>query len=94
MAPRIIELARANASPIALQTNLFFGGRGQGAACGDRFGSAVACNEGAYLKLLQNGIRPAGGAGPDTQARYIEVFPADAIAYPAAIAAAHAALAR
>lgn len=32
--------------------------------------------------------------GPSAQARYVEVFPSDAIAYPAAIAAAHAALTR
>jgi hypothetical protein len=94
VAPRIVELARTNKLPIAFQTNLYYGPQGKGAACGGRFGTAAACNEDSYAKLLQNGIRPAGGAGPSAQARYIEVFPPDAIAFPAAIAAAHAALTR
>jgi hypothetical protein len=92
VAPRIVELARANRLPIAFQTNLFYGGQGKGAACGGKFGAAVPCNPDTYMKLLQNGIRPAGGVGPSAQARYIEVFPSDAMAFPAAIAAAHAAL--
>jgi hypothetical protein len=94
VAARIVELARANRLPIAFQTNLFYGGKGKGAACGGRFGAAGACNQDTYAKLLQNGIRPAGGVGPSEQARYIEVFPSDAIAFPAAIATAHAALTR
>ena len=92
VAPRIVELARAYRLPIAFQTNLFYGAQGKGAACGGHFGAAVPCNGDTYIKLLQNGIRPAGGVGPSAQSRYIEVFPSDAIAFPAAIAAAHAAL--
>jgi hypothetical protein len=91
-ATRPIELARANGLPVAWQTNLFLGGQAKGAACGGEFGNSRPCDETSYLKLLQNGIHPAGGAGPNAQARYIEVFPADALAFPSVVAAAHAAL--
>ena len=54
----------------------------------------MSSNEQSFLKLLQNGIHPAGGTGPNAQARYIEVFPSDAVAFPQAIATAHAELTR
>lgn len=93
-APRAVELARTNGLPIAWQTNLFYGGQGKGAACGGKFGQATPCDAASYRTLLERGIHPAGGAGASAQARFIEVFPFDALAFPTAIAAAHAALMR
>jgi hypothetical protein len=84
-----VALARNNSLPIAWQTNLFYGGQGQGAGAVGRFGETVACDEASYLKLLENGIHPVGGTGPNAQACFIEVFPYDAITFPLAIIAAH-----
>jgi len=91
-APRAVELARTNGLPIAWQTNLYFGSQGKGAACGGKFGKASQCDAASYLRLLENGLHPAGGGGASAQARFIEVFPSDAVAFPEDIAAAHAAL--
>lgn len=93
-APRAVELARTNGLPIAWQTNLFYGGQGRGAACGGKFGQATPCDAASYLALLERGIHPAGGAGASAQARYIEVFPFDALTFSTAIGSAHTALTR
>ena len=89
---RTIELSAANGLPVAWQTNLFFGGDAKGAGYGGRIGTARPCDNASYLRLLQNGIAPEGGHGPNARARYIEVFPFDALAFPAAVESAHRAL--
>ena len=89
--PQAVALARSNRLPLAWQTNLLLG---QSAAASGTFGNATPCNEESFLRLLRNGIHPQGGTGPSERARYIEVFPPDAIAFPTAIATAHAELTR
>jgi hypothetical protein len=91
---RLPALAMKYRLELAWQTNLFFGGRGQGAACGGELRNPVACDESSFLKLLRTGINAADGAGTKAPVRFIEVFPGDALAFPAATAAAHAELAR
>jgi Beta-galactosidase len=70
----------------AFQTNEYLGG--QGAACSEPVTSPTPCNAATYLTLLQTGIYPLGQANP-LRAQYIEVFHANATAFPADIQQAH-----
>jgi hypothetical protein len=88
----VMALARAHDLPVAWQTNLWLGREGKGAACGGTIARGTVCNDDQYLNLLEQGIHPAGGAGRNAQGRFIEVFAADVVAHPAAIAKAHAEL--
>lgn len=79
--PRTVGLARAN---------------GKGAACSgggngfqQQMQNAIPCSESSFLRMLHNGMSPQGGAGPDKNGLFIEVFPSDVIAFPGAIKAAH-----
>lgn len=88
--PTVMGLARTNNLPVAWQTNLWLGKDKKGAACGGTVEHGAVCTNDAYLKLLERGIHPAGGSGPSSLGRYIEVFSFDAVAHPDAIAKAHA----
>lgn len=87
--PRVMELARQFAVPVAWQTNFYLGREGKGAACGGEFGNAVRCDDASFLRLLQSGTQPEGGSGPNARGMFIEVFPPDVIEFTSAIARAH-----
>jgi len=65
------------------------GREGKGTACGGQFGNTVRCDNASSLRLLQSGIHPEGGSGPNAQGAFIEVFPPDVIEFSRAIAQAH-----
>ena len=85
----VVGLANANKLPLAWQTNLWRGGDGQGAGCGGSAGHGAPCTDAQYLALLEEGVSPAGAHGASAHGLYIEVFPYDVIAHPAAILKAH-----
>ena len=70
----------------AFQTNEYLGA--QGAGCSEPVTSPTPCNAATYLTLLQTGIYPLGQDNP-LRAQYIEVFHANATAFPADIQQAH-----
>jgi hypothetical protein len=93
---RTVGLARSNTTPIAWQTNIWFGKNGKGAACAGSGGgflqkmqNAIPCTESSYLRMLHNGMYPQGGSGPNKNSLFIEVFPSDVLDFPRAITAAH-----
>ncbi len=87
--PRVMELARQFAVPVAWQTNFYLNREGKAAACGGKFGNAVRCDDASFLRLLESGMRPEGGSGPNAQGAFIEVFPPDVIDFAGAVAQAH-----
>jgi hypothetical protein len=87
--PRVMELARQFAVPVAWQTNFYLNREGKAAACGGEFGNAVRCDDASFLRLLQSGMHPEGGSGPNARGAFIEVFPPDVIEFAGAIARAH-----
>ncbi len=87
--PRVMEFARRFSTPVAWQTNFYLGREGKGAACGGQFGNAVRCDNASFLRLLQSGIHPDGGSGPNARGAFIEVFPPDVIEFSQAVAQAH-----
>ena len=72
----------------AFQTNEYFGTTGQGAACSEPVTNPTPCTAATYLQLLQTGIYPLGQSNK-LRSQYIEVFPANAIAFPDDIEQAH-----
>lgn len=87
--PEVVDLARTYGLYLAWQTNLWRGSVQQGAGCGGSPGQGTVCTDDEYLGLLEEGIHPAGGAGPSAQGLYIEAFPYDVLAHPAVIEKAH-----
>lgn len=73
---------------IAYQTNEYLGQSGQGAGCSEPPSNPTPCTLQTFLAMLQTGIFPLG-AGNRLRAQYIEVFQANANAFPADILAAH-----
>ncbi len=92
--PRVMEFARRFSTPVAWQTNFYLNHEGKGAACGGQFGNAVRCDSASFLRLLQSGLYPEGGSGPNARGAFIEVFPPDVIEFPQAVARAHDEMAR
>lgn len=72
----------------AFQTNEYFGKQGQGAACSEPVTNPTPCTAATYLELLETGIYPLGQSNA-LRAQYIEVFHANAGAFPADILQAH-----
>jgi hypothetical protein len=87
--PLVMELAKRFTVPVAWQTNFYLGGEGKGAACGGEFGNATRCTDASFLSLLEAGIHPESGSGPNEKGAFIEVFPPDAIQFAGAITRAH-----
>jgi hypothetical protein len=86
--PAVIQAAQTLGALAAFQTNEYFGSTGQGAACSEPVTHPTPCTAGTYLALLQTGIYPLG-ENNSLRAQYIEVFPANAIAFPEDIQQAH-----
>ncbi len=87
--PRVMELARRFAIPVAWQTNFYLNREGKAAACAGEFGHAIRCDDASFLRLLESGIHPEGGSGPNGRGAFIEVFPPDVIEFAGAVARAH-----
>jgi Beta-galactosidase len=86
--PAVIQAAETLGTLAAFQTNNYFGSSGQGAACSEPVTNPTPCTAATYLELLQTGIYPLGPNNP-LRAQYIEVFPANANAFPDDILQAH-----
>ena len=84
----VIQAAQTLGTMAAFQTNNYFGSTGQGAACSEPVTNPTPCTDLTFLALLQTGIYPLG-QGNALRAQYIEVFPANANAFPGDILAAH-----
>ncbi len=87
--PRLMELARQFAVPVVWQTNFYLNREGKAAACGGEVGNAVCSDDASILRLLQSGIYPEGGYGPNARGAFIEVFPPDVIEFAGAASRAH-----
>ncbi len=70
----------------AFQTNEYLGG--QGAGCSEPITSTIPCTADTFLTMLDIGIFPNGQSDP-LRSQYIEVFHANATAFPADILTAH-----
>ncbi len=86
--PAVIQAAQTLGALAAFQTNEYLGQSGQGAACSEPVTSPTPCTLSTYLALLQTGIYPLGQSNP-LRAQYIEVFHANATAFPGDILQAH-----
>jgi hypothetical protein len=84
----VIQAAQTLGTMAAFQTNEYFGSTGQGAACSEPVTNPTPCTDVTFLALLQTGIFPLGQSNP-LRAQYIEVFPANANAFPGTILHAH-----
>lgn len=84
----VVQAAQNLGTMAAFQTNEYLGSTGQGAACSEPVTNPTPCTTATYLTLLQTGIYPLGASNP-LRAQYIEVFAANAIAFPSDILEAH-----
>ena len=86
--PEVIQSAQNLGTLAAFQTNNYFGSTGQGAACSEPVTNPTPCTTATYLELLETGIYPLGQSD-QLRAQYIEVFPANVIAFPDDVQQAH-----
>lgn len=84
----VTQAAQTLGTLAAFQTNNYFGSTGQGAGCSEPVTNPTPCTDATFLALLETGIYPLG-QGNALRAQYIEVFPANANAFPGAILQAH-----
>src|SRR5262249_31091396 len=84
----VIQASQNLGSFAAFQTNEYLGPTGQGAACSEPVTNPAPCTASTYLQLLETGVYPAGLSNP-LRAQYIEVFHANASAFPDDILKAH-----
>jgi hypothetical protein len=84
----VIQAGQTLGTLAAFQTNNYFGSTGQGAACSEPVTNPMPCTDVTFLALLQTGIYPLGQSNA-LRAQYIEVFPANANAFPGDILQAH-----
>lgn len=87
-APEVVQAAQTLGTMAAFQTNNYFGSTGQGAGCSEPVTNPTPCTATTYLQLLETGIYPLGSDN-SLRAQYIEVFPANANAFPAEILQGH-----
>jgi len=86
--PAIIQAAQNLGTLAAFQTNNFYSLSRGGAACGGTPDRPEPCDDAGYLALLQTGIYPLGQSDA-LRAQYIEVWDANANAFPDDIEQAH-----
>jgi hypothetical protein len=84
----VTNAAQTLGTMAAFQTNEYFGSTGQGAACSEPVTDPTPCTDSTFLALLQTGIYPLGSTNP-LRSQYIEVFHANAAAFPDDIVIAH-----
>jgi uncharacterized protein (TIGR03437 family) len=86
--PEVIQAAQTLNTMAAFQTNEYFGQTGLGAACSEPVTNPAPCTAATFLQMLETGIYPAGQSN-SLRAQYIEVFHANASAFPDDIEQAH-----
>ena len=86
--PTVVQYAQTYNTMAAFQTNEYLGSTGQGAACSEPVTNPTPCTAQTFLAMLETGIDPLGAANP-LRAQYIEVFQANANAFPGDILQAH-----
>lgn len=86
--PRVIQAAETLGTLAAFQTNEYLGSTGQGAACSEPVTNPAPCTNATFLQMLETGIFPLGRGNP-LRSQYIEVFHANATAFPDAVERAH-----
>jgi len=86
--PAVVGYAQSLNTMAAFQTNEYLGSSGGGAACSEPVTNPTPCTLATFLQLLETGIYPLGRSNP-LRAQYIEVFQANANAFPADIFEAH-----
>jgi hypothetical protein len=83
-----IQEAQTLNTLLGFQTNEYLGSTGQGAACAGPVTQPTACTNQTFLAMLLTGIYPLGQSNP-LRSQYIEVFQANARAFPDAVQKAH-----
>jgi len=86
--PAVVGYAQTLGTLAAFQTNEYLGSIGQGAACSEPVTNPTPCTTATFLTLLETGIDPLGPSNP-LRAQYIEVFAANADAFPEDVFQAH-----
>jgi hypothetical protein len=86
--PSVIQAAQSLGTLAAFQSNNYFGSTGGGAACGGTPAEPVLCTSEAYLAELEEGIYPLTQSN-NLRSQYIEVFPANVLAFTNTILQAH-----
>jgi hypothetical protein len=86
--PAVVGYAQTLGTLAAFQTNEYLGSIGQGAACSEPVTNPTPCTTATFLTLLETGIYPLGSSNP-LRAQYIEVFAANADAFPGDVFQAH-----
>ena len=89
--PAVVSAAQTLGTLAAFQTNEYLGSTGGGAACSEPVTNPTPCTAQTFLSLLETGIYPLGTSNP-LRAQYIEVFQANANAFPADVLQAHSEL--
>ncbi len=85
-AAQVVDAANNLGTMAAFQTNEYLGG--QGAGCSEPITSTMPCTATTFLAMLDQGIYPRMPTNP-LRSQYIEVFHANAAAFPADILQAH-----
>jgi hypothetical protein len=86
--PAVVQAAQTLGTMAAFQTNEYFGQTGQGAACSEPVTNPTPCTASTFLDMLHTGIYPLGKSNP-LRAQFIEVFQANANAFPDDLMQAH-----
>ncbi|MBS1854106.1 MAG: beta-galactosidase [Acidobacteria bacterium] len=84
----VVQAARTFGTLVAFQTNEYFGSTGQGAACSEPVTSPTPCTSTTYLEMLETGIYPLS-RNDSLRAQFIEIFHANASAFPDDVLQAH-----
>jgi hypothetical protein len=84
--PDVVLAAQTLGTMAAFQANEYLGGQGSG--CSEPVTNPAPCSAATFLQMLETGIYPLGPGNP-LRAQYIEVFRANAIAFPTAVQQAH-----
>ena len=85
-ASQVVNDASTFGTLVAFQTNEYMGP--QGAGCSEPITATIPCTNSTYLVMLDEGIYPNTQSNP-LRAQYIEVFHANATAFPGDILTAH-----
>ena len=86
--PAVVGYAQTLGTLASFQTNEYLGSIGQGAACSEPVTNPTPCTTATFLTLLETGIYPLGQSNP-LRAQFIEVFGANADAFPGDVFQAH-----
>ncbi len=86
--PFVIQAAQTLGTMAAFQSNNYYSLSGEGAACGGTTAKPTSCTSATYLQMLEAGIYPLGQNNA-LRAQYIELWAANANAFPEDIKQAH-----